>query len=148
MIWLALGYAYLVVFVLHLIPAFIVADRRGAVTCLIKFIVDVPVMLFGLIIVPIALLFRTPDDHLPKWAWLWDNSSHGADGDNFWISRCGNTFWCRYQWLALRNPTFNLGRHVLSITTSQPYTLQGDEVIGDKKASGRYWLRSGRFLEH
>lgn len=143
MILLIFKTLYLALFALNLIPAVLIAGWRGAVSCLIKFAVDVPMMLLGLIVIPVALLFRTPDDHLPIWAWPWDNADHGTDGDSFWLNRCGNTFWCRYQWLAIRNPTSNLGNFVLSLVTREGYTLEGDLHIGDKVASGKYQIRSG-----
>jgi hypothetical protein len=80
----------------------------------------------GLLIVPIALLFRREElltatafgfqyegwcyVKLPNWAWLWDNDEVGAMGDYTWPLNCKNpsSYWSMFIWLAIRNPINNL----------------------------------------
>lgn len=124
-----------------------VAGWRGLASFAIK-LFDFAMAIAGVFIVPVALLFRTPDDHLPRWAWIWDNEDHGTDGDGFWVKRCGATFWCRYKWLAFRNPTFNLARYWLGAVVPMPVVTSGDLNIGDKVGPGKRVSRSWALYEY
>lgn len=76
---------------------------------LVSFAVD----LFGLIVVPLALLFcRESDEHLPRLFWPWDNDTEGINGDGGWrgpehANGREREFWWRFQWLAIRNAGTN-----------------------------------------
>lgn len=119
---------------------------------LIKLLIDLPMMLIGLLVVGIALPF-SKDDQLPWWAWPWGNEDHGNDGDEFWIVKkgAGTGWWASYQWLALRNPTFNFSKYKLGLTSTghttyvgvPPLDAAGNSQIGDKKGGGWSWVRMG-----
>ncbi len=103
-------------------------------------LVDLPVTMLGFLVVPIALLAcNEKAEHLPRWAWLWDNDETGINGDAGW---CGpehangreRTFWWRFLWLAVRNPANNWGYRVLGWETS-PSTWYS--FVGDPKTSNR-----------
>ncbi len=91
-------------------------------TLVIKFfLISLPVQLIGIVVVPIALLFPTPEfiptsaqphllnHRLLKVFWLWGNRYNGIDGDRGWNSKGFNTttYWARYRWL-MRNRCSNL----------------------------------------
>lgn len=41
--------------------------------------------ILGLVVVPIALLFcNESSEHLPQWAWIWDDPTYGINGDPYW----------------------------------------------------------------
>lgn len=102
------------------------------------FMVSLPVILLGLVAVPIALLFCKPEDeHLPRWAWPWDNAADGINGDGDahggWrgpehANGRERTFWWRFVWLALRNPVHNFGVFLLGWKCSNAtrYRVWGD----------------------
>lgn len=125
---------------------------RILLSVLIKLLVDLPMMLLGLLVVGIALPF-SKDDQLPWWAWPWGNADHGNDGDSFWIEDkgAGRGWWASYQWLALRNPTFNFSKYKLGlISTGRTVYVGvpaidafGRSQIGDKKGPGWSWIRMG-----
>lgn len=109
---------------------------RILVSFLIKLFVELPMILLGIILVPFCLWFGF------GWLlWPWGNDVHPDNGGNFWRQRCGTSWWCAYQWFALRNPASNFGRFVLGITATGPEILKGTREIGDKKAGGWYWIR-------
>lgn len=74
--------------------------------------------LLGLVVVPIALLFTDKDsEHLPKWAYPWDNDWDGINGraeSYVWVKRYGTEgvkrFWPRFLWLAIRNRASNVSQ--------------------------------------
>lgn len=111
------------------------------VAFLIKFLIFIPFQLLGLLVVPIAILTNWPSIF-----WPWNNQDHPVDGGNFWKNKCGDTFWCKYQWFALRNPCFNLGR--LFSVSGRPYKHVGDLEVGDKSSGGSYWVFSSPFFEY
>lgn len=82
----------------------------------------------GIVVVPIALLFTDKDsEHLPKWAYLWDNAWDGINGrsnTHHWVKRWGTEgvkkFWPRFLWSAIRNRASNISQ------------LLGKESITDK----------------
>lgn len=96
-------------------------------------LVDLALMLIGLAVVPVAI-----KKNWPKWAWLWNNDDHPIDGGGFWRKKCGASFWCKYQWFALRNPTFNFSKYVLGIKFRH-YEHYGDTGVGDTRGAGSYW---------
>lgn len=122
------------------------------VSLAIKLLIDLPMMLIGLLVIGIALPF-SKDDQLPRWAWPWGNADHGNDGDSFWINEkgAGRGWWASYQWLALRNPTFNFSKYVLGLVATgawrysgvPPLDANGQSQIGDKKGPGWSWIRMG-----
>jgi len=86
----------------------------------------------GLIAVPIALLFvrNDPDedaaDHLPRLAWPWDNheARYGIDGGYAWMRQYDTsalTYWRRFIWLAIRNPSHNFAYYILGRKASVCY---------------------------
>ncbi len=128
----------------------------------------------GLFAVAIALPFSTihretardfsefphPNRHwvletLPKWAWLWSNDRDGARGDKrgWWDNETGDSesFWSRYQWLAIRNPVNNSGfLPFLScdVTKSVITVLSGSKADDYKTiVKGYQWLKAddGKF---
>jgi hypothetical protein len=114
----------------------------------LKLLLDLPIMLLGLVVVPLALRYEQ-DNHLPWWAeWAWGNKDHGNDGESFWAKR--TVGWSRFRrcfvWLVLRNPSFNWSKYVLGIN-ARPYVHVGDLGIGDKKKGGSYWNYAGLFFE-
>jgi len=89
-------------------------------------VLGVTVDAFGLITVPLALLAvkyheaKIGDrvNHLPVWAWPWDNDEavYGINGGYAWMRQYDQdafTFWRRFTWLALRNPSHNFAYYVL-----------------------------------
>ena len=118
----------------------------------------------GLVIVPIALLFRTEEKiydtdpkkaypsrklvHLPKWAWIWDNDAEGMmSWMKNWPSICWDgdptTFLSMFQWAAVRNPANNL-RFIRGIAVYLPDVEEaeywGKEVVSDKwNVDGEGW---------
>lgn len=118
----------------------------GLISFFIKLILDLPLMIIGLFLIPFALPF-SKDNHLPKWAeWCWGNRDHGNDGENFWGTRTvGWPYWFRcYWWLAIRNPTFNWSKYVLGIPLSGwPQTVFGNtEVDEDDGITGWHFTLS------
>lgn len=113
---------------------------------------DLPMTLLGLIVVPLALLFCGPEsEHLPRWAWLWDNTETGinGDGDSTWGWRGPehangreSAFWWRFQWLALRNPANNWSYFVLGWGTSADtsYKVWGDPCTSNRNPGHPGWL--------
>lgn len=106
-------------------------------------IVDLPVTLLGLIMVPLGLLLRDRNsNHLPKLFWLWDNDKDGIDGDAGWQGldhTNGNyaSFWNRFRWLAIRNPSNNWGYKIgFKQTADVTYKYIGDPATSDQGHSG------------
>lgn len=114
--------------------------------------IDLPVTLIGLIVVPLALLFCNPaSEHLPRWAWLWDNDETGINGDGDatggWrgpehANGRERTFWWRYAWLALRNPANNWSYFVLGwkTTANTRYKIWGDPLTSNRDPGRPGWL--------
>lgn len=88
---------------------------------LILWIIQVPFILLGVLVVPLALLFRKKGisiregwktEFLPPVFWLWDNKMSGAWGDKGWRTEHHpddyDKFWVMWWWLAIRNPINNL----------------------------------------
>lgn len=115
-------------------------ERMGLVVeWLFLFVLSLIVDLLGLIMVPIAL--RACDEqseHLPSWAWAWDNDRDGINGDAGWaLPEHANgrqrEYWWRFWWLAIRNPGNNFG-YKLGRTPEQIVTLSTNThaQIGDQ----------------
>lgn len=117
---------------------------------LVKLVLDLPLMLLGYLVFPIAYLFEK-DNHLPIWAWFWDNKDHGIDGESFWAKR--TVGWSRFHrcfwWSVVRNPTFNWSKYVLGFTSNGgAKRIAGTQAtIGDKKAEGWYFAVEGPVWE-
>ena len=103
---------------------------------LIKILLDLPMMIIGLFVVPFGLRYG-----FKGILWPWGNDDHPDNGGNFWRKNCGESWWCAYQWFALRNPTFNFGKYVLGHELNKDaYRTSGTlEPIGDTKGAGWYW---------
>ncbi|MBZ0104646.1 MAG: hypothetical protein K8H84_03355 [Sulfuricella denitrificans] len=51
----------------------------------LRALLNIPMWMLGLIVVPLALSTRKPgDEHLPRWAMLWDEPTYGINGDPYW----------------------------------------------------------------
>jgi hypothetical protein len=121
---------------------------RLILSFLFKLCIDLPLMLLGYVIFPMAYKQRKTVGtltHFPKWAWMWSNDDHGIDGESFWAKRTvGWPYWKRcFWWTVIRNPTFNASKYLFGLTVHDPsqVVLTGDYPIGDTKAEGRYWAR-------
>ena len=122
---------------------------RIFISFLIKLFYDLPLMLLGLVFVAIGLKYEK-DNHLPKLLWLWDNAKYGCNGGNFWLRENGEntSFWAKYQWLALRNPTYNSSQFVLGYISSGIYTIEGNKDVTRSGVAGYYWAREGWHWEY
>lgn len=87
-------------------------------TWIVYQLINVPLMLLGLLIVPVAIAFLRervspitgkPIVDAPAWLWPWGNSEDGYDPLWYWIAR---PRWSRfrrmYTWAAIRNSVNNL----------------------------------------
>lgn len=142
--------------------------------CLI--VARVTLILFGFIIVPIALLqaqtyelTRRPYGArlgtwvyrgLPSWAFIWDNRTDGTLGDTrgYWANEAtpfglpvGHWF-SQWWWLCIRNPT-NYLRFVppfscdVSLEDNRPRLLSGQSYVRDKNGhSGYQFVKSGGYF--
>lgn len=159
--WLGLAVAAFTafVFVCHIpilplirIATFEIPEKSGLVSCVIKAwlknLVTIIPDLLAPVVVPLALLFtKWEAEHLPRWAWWWDNdaSINGdvrtddpADGLGGWalrpvplerdsqeaIAMCywakghhPRSFYARWVWLGLRNRASSLSQHLGSDVT-------------------------------
>lgn len=129
------------------------------------FLLGIPVLLLGPIIVYIALKSKIdrPETtkpfsqypgnwmmvNLPAWAKWWDNTFDGAMGDKrgWWNNYClehykkdAYAFRSMWQWLAIRNPCNYYSRVVTGIDVSQCdiAKLAGDDVVHEKEGM-REW---------
>lgn len=116
------------------------------ISFLIKLLYDLPMMVLGWFIVPIAILFEK-NDQLPIWAWPWGNKDHGNDGDAFYDKVydgvIGNptTFWQKYTWLAFRNPTFNSSKYFISFIASGTQTTIGNRNVARDREAGYFYTK-------
>ena len=123
----------------------------AAIQWTIMLLIRVPLILLGLVVIPVALLYRHTEiksedgqlhefTHLPNWAWIWDNERDGATGDQagrwhrmqMWGD--SDTFMSMYWWLALRNPVNNMRfTSWLSCNTEEAAVklLGGQYYVGD-----------------
>lgn len=106
-------------------------------------LIDLSLMAIGLVVVPLGIKFG-----FKGLLWLWGNGDHPDNGGEFWRNKCGDSFWCAYQWFALRNPTFNFSKYVIGVTHTGAYSHVGDAYIGDKKKGGSYWCYMGKLWEY
>lgn len=86
---------------------------------LIKYILVIAYMILGLVILPVAVLFRTyqdsinPESNKEKFSNKWIDKIYGNRWDGFgdiYYKRDHpvDTYWSRLNWCMLRNPTHNL----------------------------------------
>ena len=130
----------------------------------IMVLIRLPLILLGLIVVPIALPFRRtelrykdgqPFEHvdLPGWAWLWSNERNGALGDQrgWWDANTpfgdSRSFMSMFWWLAIRNPVNNM-RFTSAFSCNTEVThvevLAGNNVVDDgddRRGFGWQFLR-------
>ena len=114
---------------------------------LILFTSSLLVDLFGIFIVPIALLCcNESDEHLPKILWPWANDRDGINGDGNatagWrgpehANGAERTFWWRCQWLAFRNPANNYG-YFCGVSPKGEFNVSGDVNFGITQSTG--WI--------
>lgn len=97
---------------------------------------DLLVTLIGLFVVPFGIRYG-----FNGILWWWGNDDHADAGGEFWRTQCGGTWWCKYQWFALRNASFNWAKYGPLGVKLRPYTHKGDADIGDAKKGGSYWCR-------
>ena len=86
--------------------------------------------MIGIIVVLFALPFRkdatnalkpesNPTQHLPKWAFWWDDPNNGTWGDIYWRTdhhpNDYKSFWVMWKWLAIRNPATGFAMKVLGV---------------------------------
>lgn len=111
------------------------------------FVIGLPVTALGLLVVPVALLFRVPHPSttqaftdprqvpgywmlvtLRNWARWWSNEFDGALGDKrgWWNTYClkvfkreCTSFLCMFWWLAIRNPANYWSRVVTGVDVSR-----------------------------
>ena len=122
-------------------------------TTVFFFCVDLPALILGLIMVPIGLLFCNKDSqHMPKFFYPWDNDRDGINGDGTWdpTTQTGSgwkgpehtmgnytSFWNRFRWLALRNPTNNFDYTIgFPQTSDLKYTYTGNPNTSDAGTPG------------
>jgi len=128
------------------------------IQALIIAILQLPFVIIGLFIIPIALLFRDKDPQephvlisLPKWAWWWGNDWDGAMGDDnlrYWNRDAPNfsPFWKMWYWLAIRKPINNLERNYFScdVSKTKPVLVAGQYHVRDKTGQeGWQLVRAG-----
>ena len=116
-----------------------------------------PMMLLGILLLPIVLLFIPRDvENLPRFLRWFDNYSgvvrkypagDGLSGGPIYrtvraVEGHTNLFWERYYWLALRNPINYFSCVVLGVTTegleqiNENVKVYGDPDVGDQSKSG------------
>lgn len=107
------------------------------------------VELAGLFVVPVALLQCSKEsEHLPAWAWRWNEPVYGINGDRYWrgpehANGKERSFWWRYKWLAIRNRAvayscsigYKLDLYHYHGDYLNTYILPKDEYVG---ARGQY----------
>ena len=70
-----------------------------------NFIIELPVEIAHLVVVPIALAFcKKEEEHLPRWASWFDENHYGINGDSGWRQAHfphpkNRTYWARLRWL-------------------------------------------------
>lgn len=118
------------------------------------------VTISGLIVVPVALLFRKPVPgtlqkftqyvgwwelvRLPKWALWWDNAYDGMLGDKrgWWNWHTGNcrSFWSMYKWAAIRNSANYFSRNIIGCDVSDCVIVKAAGVdVVDENPGSRQW---------
>lgn len=107
-------------------------------------------LIFLCIVVPaiLASLFVVPVLLLTKWdgrTTIFGNSKWGRASNHPYNATFG--YLSEFNWLVLRNPVYNLGRHYLC-AKGVSYKITGDTEIGDKIAGGSYVARMGRYWEY
>jgi hypothetical protein len=102
------------------------------------------IKLSGYVVSPIALLFCKPEDeHLPAWAWLWDNPFDGINGDGDATSAWrgpehANGRQREYKWRVLwmwRNAGYGYGKYAGAVLLEYP-TAEGPDVSDQSGVRG------------
>lgn len=108
-------------------------------------LLNLPLWLLSLIVVPLALLAcRKESEHLPRWAWWWDEPTYGINGDPYWRGadhangRERDYLW-RLRWL-FRNSLGGWSHYVMGFHYSRIRTLCW---AGDIHTANRPIGRSG-----
>ena len=89
-------------------------------------------------IAPIAVLFVTPDEHLPWWlSWLdTPDNKLAAQVQDRWFPKHDTKFkrWVNYTTWLYRNSMYGLSETLLGFTIEEgfTYTCEGDERVGNK----------------
>lgn len=134
------------------------------------FLLGLPVTLLGLLVIPLALPFRTYDQstakdfsdpryadpldcwcmcRLPRWALLWDNIYDGLLGDkrgwwNWYCSknykRSANHWYSMFQWAAIRNPANYWSRIVTGCDVRAVSLLAGQPVVDEDNPGWHFLL--------
>lgn len=83
---------------------------------LFEILIDIPLMIIGLIVIPIAAGCKAYEGHIEKdliiyhftwkFMWLWDNYEDGIANNSY--SNYKSMFWRIVSWSAIRNSTNNL----------------------------------------
>ena len=145
---------------------------QAIVTWVFLIAIRLPLILAGLVIVPIGLLFRTteevtnPDEltyperkvvHMPKIFWLWDNDAEGAmSWMDEWPDMCWDkdptSFLSMFQWMAIRNPVNNM-RFTKGIAAYLPHIesirYYGDRYVSDKYQAGfQFVISQGKIFKY
>lgn len=113
---------------------------RSIISTLIFLLICIPMIIVSAPVVAILLL--------TKWdgySTIFGNSKWGRANNHFAYPT--KTYWEEFNWLVIRNPVNNLMSHSLALKM-KPYTLEGDENIGDKIAGGFYKITMGKGWEY
>lgn len=137
---------------------------RIIISLFLKLILDIPLMIIGYFIFPIAYKYRienTPlveNTHLPKWAnWCWGNRDHGIYGGVFyndklpkWIKITNKWYFFlrAYAWSVIRNPTFNWSKYILGVKSAGIQILvAGNPNVARDREAGFFYMRQGFFWD-
>lgn len=111
-------------------------------------LLNIPLWLLSLVVVPLALAFcRREDEHLPRWAWWWDEPTYGINGDPYWNGADNangheREYLWRLRWL-FRNSLGGWSHYVMGIPYEQ---IIGIRYFGDPDTSNKPKGRSGRVI--
>lgn len=112
---------------------------------ILYFLVRLPLILLGFIVVPIAYKFRE-GNHFPKWAWIWDNKEDGIFGAT-WFNKGVLDFKTCYRWSAVRNPANNM--RFMKLITVLHSDVKRTKIYGDKEIPNPKLARErGRAIWH
>lgn len=107
-----------------------------------RWLIELPLELLSLIVVPVACLFVRPGadgkNRLPAWAGWWDEYDYGVDGDGGWQGPShANGHQSEYKWRVLwlwRNRVNTFSKLVQGFPSSDVVSLRYE---GDVKTSNR-----------
>lgn len=101
------------------------------------FILELPMMIAGIIVVPIALLFCNKEStNLPKWARWWDEDRYGINGDFGWQNEHfpngkHTSYYARLRWL-FRNKIGVYTTEVIGLDINK-IDINRLEIYGNKR---------------